>query len=436
MVSTTYAELPAAAQSGRDTLRGQLMLAAVVAYPLLISPLLTGGSDELDPSMNVEAAGSNLLNQAFWLLLFALAVVAGRRVPILRLGWRLWPLTAYLAWSAASILWALAPDIVIRRLLLQIFVVGSVVLPIVLIDDDEKVRATVLRVMFVVLLANVVALGLRPPTPLGHAGIYSQKNELGLTAALALLTCLTSLSLGGFLQRAMAWLGIPLALALLMVSRSKTSLLLAVVIPALGWAIALAARLLKLSPALLLGCLLALAIPIGLGIAEVIDLTLDDVLRLAFGDATFTGRTDIWDFAAAQIAGNPVLGHGYNGFWGIGDASPAAFSGSELIASILQAHNGYLDILLETGFVGLALFLALLAVVIKESGANTARSLAAGTLVIALTLFTTLHNGFESTALRRFHPVWLFMLIAAAMAAAAHCRTVRPATAEEEDSRC
>lgn len=433
MVSTTYMDVAASERPGRDALCGQLMLAAVVAYPLLVSPLLTGGSDELDPSMNVEASGSNMLNQAFWLLLFGLAVVAGWRAPILRLGWRLWPLAAYLVWSAASILWALAPDIVIRRLLLQVFVVGSVVLPIVLIDDDRKVRATVLRVMFVVLLANVATLAIRPPTSLGHAGIYGQKNELGLTAALGLLTCLTSLALGGFLQRAMAWIGIPLALGLLLASRSKTSLVLAIVIPALGWVIALMARVLKLSPALLLGCLLALAIPIGLGVAEVIDLTLDDVLRLAFGDATFTGRTDIWDFAAAQIAGNPVLGHGYNGFWGIGDASPAAFSGSELIASILQAHNGYLDILLETGFVGLALFLALLAVVIKDAGAITARSLAAGTFVIALTLFTALHNGFESTALRRFHPVWLFMLIAAAMTAAAHCR---PAARPAEEGRC
>ena len=436
MVSTAYADLPAAERSGRDALRGQLMLAAVVAYPLLVAPLLTGSSsDELDPSMNVEAAASNTLNQVFWLLLFVLAVFAGRHAPVLRLTARLWPLAAYLVWSAVSVLWALAPDIVIRRLLLQVFVVGAVALPIMLIDDADKVRATVLRVMFVVLVANVLALGLKPPTPLGHAGIYSQKNELGLTAALALLTCVTTLTVGGFLQRSMAWLGIPLALALLVVSKSKTSLLLAVAIPALGWGVAVAARVLKLSPALLFGCMLALVIPIGLGIAEVIDLTLDDVLRAAFGDATFTGRTDIWDFAAAQIAANPVLGYGFNGFWAVGDASPAAFSESELIASILQAHNGYLDILLETGFVGLALFFALLAIVIKECGVVNARSVAAGAFVIALTLFTVLHNGFESTALRRFHPVWLFMLIAAAMAATAHPPAKRTTT-DEEDSRC
>lgn len=434
MVSTAYTDLPAVERSNRDAFRGQLMLAAVIAYPLLISPLVSGGSDELDPTMNVEAAGSNLLNQVFWLLLFVFAVFAGRQAPVMRLALRLWPLTAYLVWSAASIVWALAPDIVARRLLLQIFVVGAVTLPIMLIDDAEKVRATVLRVMFVILVVNVVALGLRPPTALGHAGIYSQKNELGLTAALALLTCVTTLAAGGFLQRAMAWLGIPLALALLVASRSKTSLLLAIVIPALGWGIAVAARILKLSPALLLGCFLALAIPIGLGVAEVIDLTLDDVLRLAFGDATFTGRTDIWDFAAAQIASNPILGHGFNGFWGIGDASPAAFSGSELIASILQAHNGYLDILLETGFVGLALFLCLLAIVVAGSGAVVARSLSAGAFVIALTLFTALHNGFESTALRRFQAVWLFMLIAAAMAVTA--RPLGASLPDEEEDRC
>jgi O-antigen ligase len=436
VVSTAYAELPAATRSSRDVLRGQLMLAAVIIYPLVISPLLTGGGgDELDPEMNTEAAGSNTLNQAFWSILFVLAAVAGRHAPVLRLMSRLWPLTAYLVWSAASVLWAIAPDIAFRRLLLQVFVVGSVLLPIVLIDDLDKVRATVLRVMFAVLVINVAALAIKPPTALGHAGIYSQKNELGLTAALALLTCVTTLALGGFLQRAMAWLGIPLALALLVAAKSKTSLLLAVAIPAMGWGIAIAARVLKLSPALLLGCLLAIAIPFGLGIAEVIDLTLRDMLQLMFGDATFTGRTDIWDFAWAQISANPALGYGFNGFWGVGDASPATFSGNELIASILQAHNGYLDILLETGLVGLGLFLALLAVVALGAGAIIPRSVAAASFVIALTLFTALHNGFESTALRRFHPVWLFMLIAAAMAATAD-RPAAGTDAEQEEGRC
>ena len=117
----------------------------------------------------IQFAPILLLVVIFWLLIFGLAVFAGRHAPVLQLVRNLWPLTAYLIWSAATVLWALSPEIVVRRLLLQVFVVGAVVLPIALIDDVDKVRATVLRVMFAVMIINVAALVIRPPTPLEPA---------------------------------------------------------------------------------------------------------------------------------------------------------------------------------------------------------------------------------------------------------------------------
>lgn len=405
-----------------SAVQGQFLLALAVGYPLCIAPQMAGGAVDLDGTANVDAAASNLFNQAFWLLLFLASAYAARRAPLVTLAARLWPLAAYLLWSFASILWAIAPEIVARRCLLQVFVIGSVLLPIALIDDAARVRETVLRVALVVLAVNLAALALRAPTAIGHPGIYSHKNELGQMAGLILIACLCIGSAGSLGMRLAAWFGTPAIVILLVASRSKTSLLLALSIPALAWLVVGVARACRLSPLVPLACAIAVLVPIGLLAAETAGITLDMLLLAVFGDTTFTGRTDIWAFAWHNILVRPWLGYGFNGFWGIGDASPAMSSGDTLIASILQAHNGYLDLLLETGVVGFVLFLGFVAAILLQLRNVADQSAASGAFVLALVLFGAAHNLLESTALRRFHPLWLFMLIAAGLVATARRR--------------
>jgi exopolysaccharide production protein ExoQ len=433
MVSLAAAD-PVEGSARREAARGQALLALALGYSLGVAPQMGGGTVDLDTAANLDAAASNFINQAFWLLLFLATVVAARRVNVLSLAWRLWPLTAYLIWSAASVAWAIAPEIVARRWLLQIFVVSSVLLPVVMIDDPAKVRETVVRVALAVLVVNLVALALRPPTAIGHPGIYSHKNELGQMAGLMLIACLMIGSAGGPGLRLGAWLGVPAAILLLVASRSKTSLLLALTVPALGWGIAAIARICRLPPLLPLACVAAVLAPIGFLAAEAVGLSLNRLLLALFGDVTFTGRTDIWDFAWRHIHERPLFGYGFNGFWGIGDESPALASGDELIASILQAHNGYLDILIETGLVGFALFMAFVVVALVRARQAVFQGLAGGAFVLTLILFAMAHNAFESTALRRFHPIWLFLLLAAGLAATA--RAQKPADRTADDPAC
>jgi O-antigen ligase len=79
-----------------------------------------------------------------------------------------------------------------------------------------------------------------------------------------------------------------------------------------------------------------------------------DTYSLVGRDATLTGRTSIWKVVLAMIADSPLLGHGYY-------AGSSAFAGPRLSEIFGQttshAHNGYLSILVETGIVGLSLYL-------------------------------------------------------------------------------
>jgi exopolysaccharide production protein ExoQ len=87
-----------------------------------------------------------------------------------------------------------------------------------------------------------------------------------------------------------------------------------------------------------------------------------DTFALLGRDSTLEGRTSIWDVSLAMVADSLLLGHGYY-------AGTSEFAGPRLKEifgpAVTDAHNGYLSILLETGVVGLFLFLcAVLSVVL------------------------------------------------------------------------
>ena len=63
-------------------------------------------------------------------------------------------------------------------------------------------------------------------------------------------------------------------------------------------------------------------------------------------DETLTGRTDIWARLLPVAMQKPVFGGGFGGFWTRGTMDMFHVSGS---------HNGYLDVLIGLGFVGLVL---------------------------------------------------------------------------------
>lgn len=79
------------------------------------------------------------------------------------------------------------------------------------------------------------------------------------------------------------------------------------------------------------------------------------LLLLLNRDPTFTGRLPLWTFSLDAALQRPWLGYGYSGFWN--ENSPAV---QTIWAAIdwkaPSAHNGYIDIMLQIGFVGLVLY--------------------------------------------------------------------------------
>ena len=93
---------------------------------------------------------------------------------------------------------------------------------------------------------------------------------------------------------------------------------------------------------------------------------LDNFLLFFDKDITLTGRIPLWTLLLqSKITERPWLGYGYNAFWQRwrGNESPAAGVVKTIIGDgrdwVAHAHNGFFDIVLNIGMIGLLIFVIL-----------------------------------------------------------------------------
>ena len=120
-------------------------------------------------------------------------------------------------------------------------------------------------------------------------------------------------------------------------------------------------------------------------------------------DPTLTDRTKIWAILL-NMHTEPLLGTGYETFW-LGhrvDIVWASFPG------LNEAHNGYLEIYLNLGIIGLALLLTFLAASYRNIGKELKASLSLGSLWFALWTIMLFYNITEAAF--RGQIIWVIFL--------------------------
>lgn len=117
-------------------------------------------------------------------------------------------------------------------------------------------------------------------------------------------------------------------------------------------------------------------------------LAVGNVASIFSRDETLTGRTDIWAYLIPYATAYPLLGHGFGGFWT--DVHRAATSS--------HAHNGYLDIILNIGFIGLILFSIYLLNCCRRAHKLLIHDFRQGSLWICILFMIIVHNIAESSA--------------------------------------
>lgn len=364
--------------------------------------------------------GAALIDQIF----FALMIVASLIVAYLRrVNWRKVfaaniPLVLFYVYFIISVLWSSTPLDSLIRVLKDL---GATIIVISVILSEKKpleaVRAVYVRCACVLIPLSALLVRF---SPLGkeyarngdvtYTGAAVQKNSFGEL----LLILMFFLIWDHLEERWMAGAKRPwwrvrwdrlvlllIAIWLLNLSQSNTSFLSLII----GLALVLRTGWLASRGVSRLVLVIALSLPVLLLCTQEFRSLFNPVLEMLGRDATFTGRTDIWQHVTLNTV-NPLFGAGYYNFWG----GPGGKAISEAMNTrIPNGHDGYLDIFLDGGLVGLFL----LTYVLISSGRRLIKIIPLhrfNKLRFAFLIIAIIHNLMESS-FGRLSALWFTTLL-------------------------
>ena len=395
---------------------------AACALAVMVFPLL----DFFNPSSQ-EAVVSGVARpetRIFWPVMAAISIVLSAQNSS-RLAKFTWPphiicLLAYLVFAGASVLWAFSPESSFTRFFLQVMIVTSIVLPAMLAArTSDTMRglflcfafASILNVFFVLGGTKTIVLNWGPhglySEYLGSPGYFSFKNYLGEFAAVAFLLSLHEICYPSW-RRVWGIIGGVIATYLVFASNSKTAFGLALICPLLAGLTLFTRKISRISPAIIL-----LSVPLFyIVLSNVSNFNMNRISYMLYGDATFTGRTIIWDFVKHEIERRPLLGWGYESFWLV-PGSPAVVEAPGWVKRMPNGHNGYYDTILDLGYLGLAFLVVFIIATLHAIGRVADRDPARAWLVLSLALYIILWNYLETLWMRGFEFLWVVFLIVA-----------------------
>ncbi len=207
----------------------------------------------------------------------------------------------------------------------------------------------ILSFVFIILLPKYGVMG---GVHAGAArGVFTHKNGLGKHMVLSSLVFLLLLKERSF-YKIFAWAGLFGSIGLIIVSSSSAAVINVVVLTLLLFSLMYVFRLNGKS------LIAASVFFILLGWAtSVLATDITTYVLRGFGkDLTLTGRTDIWLMVIDKIQERPWLGYGFSAFWN-GIDGPSAYIINALRWSVPDAHNGFLDFILQLGLLGFLLFI-------------------------------------------------------------------------------
>ena len=384
-------------------------------YATIVFPLIIASCAPEDSVCLLEARPESKI---FWPLLALISLVwAARNWSRLRLPPLVIWLFAYLAFAGLSVLWAFKPETSFIRFAQQTMIVVSIVVPAMLASRNSDLMRGLFICFAIACVLNLIAVFTRPPIDFkfatwGYPGYFAGKNYLGEFAVVALLLSIHELFYPG--RRRIGGIVIAIiAIALLILSNSKTSMGLTVLAPGLAAATLLIRRKTRLSPAIIL-----LSIPVGWYVlSTVTGVTVYRLSNILYGDPTFTGRSVIWEFIKTEIAHRPLLGWGYQSFWLVGPDAPSILNAPGWVKDMPNAHNGYLDTMVELGYVGYALLLGFVIATLHAIGRIADRAPVRAWLVLSLAVHIIITNALETVWMRGFEMLWVVFLIVAMEAA-------------------
>lgn len=330
------------------------------------------------------------------------------------------PVVLFFLYCAVSVLWSDYPDVAFKRWMKA---VGDFVMVLVVLTEPDPrtaIKRLLARAAFVLIPLSVLFIKYYPELGRGYdrwtwspyyAGVATGKNALGYICLVLGLGALWRW-LGAFRTEdgtpetgSLVAHGAVLAMVLWLFWKADSAT--SVVCFLLGGSLLVIAgmtRSARTGPVatVFIGLLVLLT-------ASGLFLNSGTGLVEAMGrDTTLTGRTELWH-QLLRIGVDPLFGTGFESFW-LGERVEAFWRTYWWHPN--QAHNGYLEIFLNLGWMGVAL----LAAVVVGAGRNIGRAFRRdpemASLCVAYLVVALIYNLTEA-AFKSFHLMWFAFLLAA-----------------------
>jgi exopolysaccharide production protein ExoQ len=374
---------------------------------------IVGFAGAILPTNTVENQGSADANRfsvvvqlAVFPLLSLLVLVHGKRIlnAIRSMPWVLVLCTL----AVASAAWSYEPGFTLRR---AVVLLAFTLLGVYIganFEMDEQIELFGWALLYMVIVSYIIII-VAPDYGISHdlhngawKGVFSHKNTLGRVIGFGLVLLIFARpKIGPTLARVFFLLA---TIVLLTFSFSSTALISVVgCLAAYPFVWVMRARARRTVPLwiVLLVPTLIVIILVAVNYAAVATL---------FGkDPTLSGRTDLWAAVVQAIRVHPWFGYGYQVFWGKpGLETIVTASRAKYGAMPVHAHDGYLDLALDLGIVGVMVFAyGLLKMIWLAATAAKDESTPASAWPLMFVVYYVLFNVTESNLLISRAFLWL-----------------------------
>ena len=373
-----------------------------------------------DPSIDQNLEGNALERSVFSVFLLAGLVVLfmrGRTASMLSL--MNWPLLLFIFYCGISVLWSEYPGVAFRR---WIKALGDPVMIMIILTDPDRLSAVkrfVARTSFVFMPISILfikyypALGLRfniTDGGRGFVGVATDKNMLG---AICLFSGL------GAVWRIRHWL-----LEKPHACGSRPLIAQGVILSMVVWLLWNANSMTSIGGlAIGSGLIVATSFPgftqrrtlvHGMVVAAIaaacVPLFLDaagGVLTAVGRDPTLTQRTELWGDVVV-LNPSPLVGAGFESFW-LGSRLTTLWAKYQWRPN--ESHNGYLEVFLNLGWVGVAMLAVVVVVGYRKAIQMVRLDPELGGFKVACVVVGIIYSLTEA-GFRMMHPMWISTMLA------------------------
>lgn len=335
------------------------------------------------------------------------------------------PIVIYFLYCLISVTWSPIPGPAFKRWTKAI---GDLVMVLIVVTDGKPIaalRSLFARVGFILLPASILLIrytdlgrGYTPDGVPENTGVTTNKNSLGLIVFLISIgalwnvrALLTDKEAPNRTRRLVAQVTLlTFGIVLLQMSHCATAALCFV----LGGGLMLATSLhaFRNRPGRVAALCLVVVLTGGLGMLFGGGSVLSE--SLGRGDG-LSGRTQIWA-ASIAAAANPVIGAGFESFWNSNvDRVARGLQGYWDMHNLVSAHNGYIEVYLDLGWIGVCLIALILMSGYRRTIKASLYDPELASLMLAYVTTGTFYSMTEA-GFRMLTPSWIFLLLAVASA--------------------